>query len=85
MKKDYQSKNKLGFTGGSVVNNPPAKGRDRSSILDLGRAHMPQSNYACVPQLLKPECLEPMLCNKRSHCSEKPKHHDWRVAPTHCN
>jgi len=38
MKKDYQSKNKLGFTGGSVVNNPPAKGRDRSSILDLGRA-----------------------------------------------
>ena len=52
MKKEYQSKNKFGFTGGSVVNNPPAKGRDRSSILDLGRAHMPQSNYACVPQLL---------------------------------
>ena len=23
-------------------------------------------------QLLKPACLEPVLCNKRSHCDEKP-------------
>ena len=28
--------------------------------------------WACVPQLLKPERLEPMLCNKRSHHNEKP-------------
>ena len=28
--------------------------------------------WACEPQLLKPTGLEPMLCNKRSHCSEKP-------------
>ena len=34
------------------------------------------SYWAHVPQLLKPVCLEPMLCNKRSHCNEK---------PTHCN
>ena len=27
-----------------------------------------------VPQLLKPVLLEPMLCNKRSHRSEKPSH-----------
>ena len=27
-------------------------------------------------QLLKPACLEPVLCNKRSHCSEKPAHHN---------
>ncbi|KAJ8781944.1 hypothetical protein J1605_010692 [Eschrichtius robustus] len=26
------------------------------------------------PQLLKPVCLEPVLRNKRSHCSEKPVH-----------
>ena len=30
--------------------------------------------WACVPQLLKPTCLEPMLRNKRSHCNEKPAH-----------
>ena len=27
-----------------------------------------------MPQLLKPAHLEPMLRNKRSHCSEKPAH-----------
>ena len=33
-------------------------------------------NYSThVPQLLKPARLEPMLCNKRSHCNEKPVHH----------
>ena len=32
-------------------------------------------NYrARVPQLLKPTRLEPVLCNKRSHCNEKPVH-----------
>ena len=30
--------------------------------------------WACVPKLLKPMCLEPVLCNKRSHCNEKPAH-----------
>ncbi|KAJ8790096.1 hypothetical protein J1605_021534 [Eschrichtius robustus] len=25
-------------------------------------------------RLLKPVCLEPVLCNKRSHCNEKPVH-----------
>jgi len=25
-------------------------------------------------QLLKPECLKPMLCNERSHHNEKPMH-----------
>ena len=32
--------------------------------------------WARVPQLLKPACLEPMLCNKRSHRNEKPVHHN---------
>ena len=32
--------------------------------------------WAHVPQLPKPACLEPVLCNTRSHCNEK---------PTHCN
>ena len=30
--------------------------------------------WACMPQLLKPTRLEPVLCNKRSHRSEKPTH-----------
>ena len=30
--------------------------------------------WACMPQLLKPVCLEPMLHSKRSHRSEKPVH-----------
>ena len=30
--------------------------------------------WACAPQLLKPTHLEPVLCNNRSHCNEKPAH-----------
>ena len=42
------------------------------------RSHMPRSNQARVPQLLKPACLEPMLHNKRSHCNEKPmRYNEW--------
>ena len=76
------------FPGGTVVKNPPANAGDTGSSPDPGRSHMPQSKYACVPQLLslrssarepqllKPTCLEPVLHNKRSHRNEK---------PTHCN
>ena len=32
--------------------------------------------WACVPQLLKPARWEPVLHNKRSHCNEKPVHHN---------
>ena len=32
--------------------------------------------WARVPQLLKSTRLEPVLCNKRSHCGEKPTHHN---------
>ena len=32
------------------------------------------SYWAPVPQLLKPERLEPVLRNKRSHRNEKPVH-----------
>ena len=37
--------------------------------------------WARVLQLLKPVCSEPLLPNKRGHCSEKPMHCNWRVAP----
>ena len=35
---------------------------------------MSHNYWARVPQLLKPACLEPMLCNKRSHRNKKPVH-----------
>ena len=59
---------------------------------DSGRSHVKGSNKACVPrllsigprvresQLLKPARLEPALCNKKSHCNEKPARPDERVA-----
>ena len=73
-----------GFPGGPVVTNSPCNARDTGLIPGLGRSHMPWSNQACEsqllsqcsragePQLLKPEHLEPVLHNKRSHCNEKP-------------
>ena len=62
------------FSDGPVFENLPAKARDMGSIPGLGRSHMPRNNQAHIPQLLKPECLEPVLQNKRSHHSEKPIH-----------
>ena len=55
-----------------MVKNPPANAGDTGSIPGPGRSHMPRSNRAHAPQLLKTARLEPMLRNKRSHCSEKP-------------
>ena len=37
-------------------------------------ATKPMCYLACVPQLLKPAYLEPLLLNKRSHHNEKPVH-----------
>jgi len=56
----------MGFPGGSVVKTLPSNAEDMGLILDLGRSHLPGSNKAHVPQLLKPACLEPVL-HKRSH------------------
>jgi len=59
-----------GFSGGSVVENPPAIAGDTGSIPDLGRFHMPRStqpmshNYwVCA--------LETGSCNCGSPCNKK--------------
>ena len=65
---------KWGFPGGAVVKNLPANAGDTGSSPGPGRSHMPRSNSAHAPQLLKPKRLEPMLHDKRSHHSEKPAH-----------
>ena len=83
------------FPGGATVRNPTANAGDTGSSPGPGRSHMPQSNWArvpqllslalkpashsywaCAPQLLKPTRLETALRNKRSHCNEKPAHHN---------
>ena len=43
-----------GFPGGAVVKNPPANAGDTGSSPGPGRSHMPQNNWARVPQLLSP-------------------------------
>ena len=51
----FESKNWMGegFPGGSVGKNPPANAGDTGSIPNLRRSHMPQSNQAHTPQLLR--------------------------------
>ena len=47
-----------------------ANAGDTGSIPGLGRFH----NYSAL-------ALKPVLCSKRNHHSEKPEHHNYRVAP----
>ena len=63
------------FPSGPVVKNLPANAGDMSSITGLGGFRMPRGNQAHEPQLPKPT-LEPVLCNRRSCCNEKPSHHN---------
>ena len=64
-----------------MVKNPPCNAKDTGSIPGPGRSHIVQActlepashNYCThVPQLLKPEHQEPVLCNNRIHGNEKP-------------
>ena len=78
----------LGFPGGTVVKNLPANAGDTGSNPGPGRTHMPRNNKAHAqkllslhsrarePQLLKPTCLEPVLCYERSHRKKKTEHHN---------
>jgi len=73
----------LDFPGGSVVKHLPANTGDTGFIPGLERSHMPRNNKACAPELLSlcsrawepqplsPCTLEPVLCNRISHCNEK--------------
>ena len=52
--------------GGPVVKNLSANAGAIGSIPDLGRYHMSQGKWACVPRVLRPCTLEAVLLNKRS-------------------
>ena len=52
----------MGFPGGSVVKNLPAKAGDIASIPSLGRSHIAQSNSPRAPVLsLCSRAQEPQL------------------------
>ena len=63
----------LDFPAGPQVKNLPGNVGDIDLILGPGKFHVPQGNWAHVPQLLKLTCLEPVLSNKRSHRQKKKK------------
>ena len=69
---------KFKVPGAPVVKNLPCNARDMGLISGPGRFHVLWSNKTCMPQLQSPRLLklaglEPMLCNKRNDCSEKPE------------
>ena len=64
-----------------MVKNLPVNAWDMGSIPNVGRFHMRSLFSKAHKPLLIPCALELLLRNKRSHCNEKPAHHDWRVAP----
>ena len=60
-----------------VWEDPTCRGATRSMCHNYWACALePVSHnyWACEPQLLKPACLEPVVCNKRSHRNEKPVH-----------
>ena len=84
-------KSTKGFPGGSVVKNLPVNAGATGSVPGQGdctccRATKPYTTLLSLCcgaqelQLLEPERLQLVLCNKSSHCNEKPKHCDYRVA-----
>ena len=79
-----------GFPCDSVMKNPSTNERGTGLNLGSERTHVLWSNYAPqilnlgsrAPelQLLKPVCLEPVLCTKRSIHNEKSMDCNYRAA-----
>jgi len=71
-----------GFPGGTVDRNPPANAEDMGLIPDPGRFHKPRSNWAHMPQLLKPTPLSPCSPTReatgmRSLCTATKRSPSW--------
>ena len=49
----HKIKTNSGFPGGAVVENLPANAGDTGSSPGMGGSHMPRSNWAREPQLLR--------------------------------
>ena len=82
-----QNKKHLGgFSGGSVVKNPPSSGGDGGSIPGPGRAPVLQNSSARVPWLLS-LCCRARELNHWAHIPQlvKPRHPRACTLPAHCD
>ena len=72
-----------GFSGGTVLKNPPANAGDTGSSPGPGRSHMPRSNWVREPQLLSPRATTTEACVLRARAPHllKPSH----LEPVLCN
>ena len=59
-----------------MVGGPPAGAGDAGSGPGPGGSRMPWSGWGCVPRLLGPVCLEPVLHYKRGRRDGRPRHRD---------
>ena len=76
------------FPGGTVVKNLPANAGDTGSSPGQGRSHMPQSNWACAPQLLSlcSRAREPQLLRPPATTTEAAHLEPMlRSKRSHCN
>ena len=90
-------KHSWGFTGSSVVGNPPASAGDAGLSPGPGGFHMLRSNWDrapqllslrsrdCEPQLLRPMHLDPVLSNKERPREREAHTLQQGVAPAHCS
>ena len=79
---------KLGFPGGgSVVKNPPSNCRGHRFYPWSRKIPHAARHSAREPQLLDPGAptTEAWAPKPVVHCSEKPLHHNWRVASSPCD
>ena len=76
-------KNLLDFPGSPVVKNLSAKAGDIGLISGPGRFPYATGQRSPCASTTEPVCLEPMLQNKRSQCSEKLVYCNKVEPPTH--
>ena len=66
-----------------MVKNPSPNAGDTGSVPDPGRSHMPWSNYACAPQVLKPEC--PRVQVPQQETPAQPEAHTLQLESSPCS
>ena len=69
----------------SLIQEDPNGAKQLSLLLFSHAKHMHHNYWPCVlePRSFKywsPRALEPVLHNKKSHCTDKPAHHNQRKA-----
>ena len=63
-----------------MVKNPLATAEDTGSSPWSGKIPHAAGKLSLCTTAVEAHALEPVLCNKRSHFSEEPTHHNWSIA-----